>query len=96
MIKKFTLGAVNWNVNVNNEKLDDSEAYGLCVYDETKIYIQDKTLNKKRSKDGIELTLYHEVVHAILDTLGEHELSKNEKFIKKFSMLIHQFEKTKA
>lgn len=95
MIKKFKLGAVDWVVELNNSKLDDKECYGFCVYDESKIYIQDETLNIKRSESSIELTVYHEIVHAILDTLGEHDLSQNEKFVKKFSMLLHQFEKTK-
>lgn len=95
MIKKFTLGAVEWTIEVNNDKLNDSEAYGLSVYDESKIYIQNKTLNRDRTELATEQTLYHEVVHAILNTLGEHELSENEKFVKKLSVLLHQFEKTK-
>jgi hypothetical protein len=95
MIKKFTLGAVEWTVKVDNDKLDDRECYGLTIFDESKIFIQDETLKIKRSDGGIELTLYHEVVHAILDTLGEKDLSHDEKFVKKFSMLLHQFEKTK-
>lgn len=95
MIKKFTLGAVEWTVEINDNKLNDSEAYGLSVYDESKIYIQEKTLNRDRTELAVEQTLYHEVIHAILNTLGENELSENEHFVKKFSVLLHQFEKTK-
>jgi len=95
MIKEFTLGAVKWSVEINNEKLDDKESYGICYYDESKILLQDETLNHKRSTTSIEQTMYHEVVHSILDTIGEHELSANEKFVQQFSLLLHQFEVTK-
>lgn len=47
------------------------------------------------SQDTLDQTFYHEVVHAILDTIGEHELSANEKFVQQFSVLLHQFETTK-
>lgn len=95
MITGFTLGGVCWIVEVNNERLDDKECYGLCVYDERKIYMQDKSMGKLLINDAVEETLYHEVIHAILDTLGERELSSNEEFVKKFATLLYQFEKTK-
>jgi len=43
----------------------------------------------------VDQTLYHEVIHSILDTMGEYELSKNETFVQNFSVLLHQFVKTK-
>ena len=95
LIKKFKLGAVKWTVEVDNKRGDDREAYGSTYNDESKIILQEKTLGYKRTKEAIEQTLYHEVVHAILDTMGEHELSSNEKFVQQFSLLLHQFEKTK-
>lgn|SRR4030043_1171774 len=95
MIKRFTLGAVEWTVEVANTRGDDREAYGATFYDESKILLQDTTLGKPRASTAIEQTLYHEIVHAILDTLGKRELSKDEEFIQSFSLLLHQFEKTK-
>ena len=95
MIKEFTLGAVKWTVELNNERLDDKGAYGVCYYDESKILVQDKSLKYNREASAVEQTLYHEVTHAILDTMGERDLSHNEKFVQQFSLLLHQFEKTK-
>lgn len=95
MISKFNLGAVEWSVEINNERLDDRQVYGNCSYHQSKIEIQDHTEGKSRTKTAIDQTLYHEVVHAILDTLGEHDLSNNEEFVQKFSLLLHQFETTK-
>ena len=42
------------------------------------------------SKSKIEQTFFHELVHAILDELGELDLSKNERFVDSFSTLLHQ------
>lgn len=95
MIKKFKLGAVEWTVEMNNQRLDDKEAFGICSYTESKILLQDATERYKRQKDAIEQTLYHEVVHAILFSMSENELALNEKFVQNFSMLLHQFEETK-
>ena len=33
-------------------------------------------------------TFIHEVVHGVLDTMGESELSSNEKFVSTFSSLL--------
>lgn len=95
MIKTFKLGAVDWTIEINNQRLDDKECYGYCIYDESKILIQTESDGIKRSETAIEHTLYHEVLHSILDTLGYHDLSEDEKFISQVSLLIHQFERTK-
>lgn len=47
-------------------------------------------------EDSVEQTLYHEVVHAILDELGYKELSDDETFVQGFSLLLQQFENTKT
>lgn len=91
MISKFVLGGVNWSIKVDNDRLDDLGLLGLCEHSKSLITIHDGI----KSNDLIEETLYHEVIHAILDSIGEHELSKNEEFVQKFALLLYQFEKTK-
>ena len=93
--KEFTLGSVKWSIKVEDSKLDDKECYGTSNYGTAEILLQVKTKGEDRTFDSVELTLYHEVIHSILDTLGEYELSNNEKFVTKFSALMHQFVKTK-
>ena len=95
MIEKFKLGAVEWTVEMNNQRLNDREAFGICDYAESKILVQDTTEGRIRKKDSIDQTLYHEIVHAILFSMSENELAVNEKFVQTFSMLLHQFEETK-
>jgi Zn-dependent peptidase ImmA (M78 family) len=93
--KSFTLGAVVWDIKFDNERMKDLNAYGLCDHHKSEITLEDADGKAKRKELAIEQTLYHEVTHAILDTLKEYELSKNEEFVQKFSLLLHQFEKTK-
>ena len=46
--------------------------------------------NKEDSvSEGCKInTFYHELTHAILDTMGEKELSQNEKFVCSFSSFL--------
>jgi len=92
---KFTLGGIEWEIKFNEKELSKNGAYGQMWFTSSLINLT-KTHNGEDLKiDNIEQTLYHEVTHAILNTLGEHELSDNEEFVQKFSLLLHQFEKSK-
>lgn len=93
--KKFTLGAVEWIVKIDNKRLNDNKSYGISDFHTSEISLQDKVETYQRKELAIEQTLYHEVVHSILDTMGKHELSNDENFVQGFSLLLHQFEKTK-
>lgn len=92
MISKFNLGAVEWIVKTDNDRLDDLGLLGLCEHSKATITLFN---DDKVSKDIVDQTLYHEVVHAILNILGEDKLNTNEEFVQKVSLLLHQFEKTK-
>jgi len=92
---KFTLGAIEWNISIEDVDLSNKDVLGESCGITNKIKIAKHYKGEKMNPQNKELTLYHEVVHAILDTLGEFELSKNEEFVQKFSLLLHQFEKTK-
>jgi len=95
MITEFKLGGVTWKVSVDNKGLDKEQSFGTCDYNISEVRIQLNTLGDERSEEEIQRTLYHEITHAILDTMGERELSNNEQFITTFSSFLHQFEKTK-
>ena len=93
--KKFTLGAVEWIIKIDNKRLNDNKSYGISDYHTSEITIQDKVETHQRKDYAVEQTLYHEVIHSILDTMSEYDLSNNEKFVQGFSILLHQYEKTK-
>lgn len=92
MIREFNLGAIRWVVKEDNARLEDLKLLGLCEFPKSLISIY----SDKIDDDLIQQTIYHEVIHAILDTMGESELSENDKFVQGFAILLHQFEKTKS
>ena len=93
--KKFTLGAVDWTINIDDNLLNIDDSLGQSDVVTNEIILCENYKGRKLTKLSVEQTLYHEVVHAILGTLNEFELCKNEEFVQKFSLLLHQFEKTK-
>lgn len=95
MIQKFKLGAVEWTIKIDNHEMDLRTSYGLSDFHVSEITLQDKSEGKDRKLEAIEQTLYHEVTHSILDTMGRGDLSADELFVQQFSLLLHQFEKTK-
>ena len=88
-ITEFKLGAVTWSVKVDNLSLADKNALGECNYSESKILLDD------RNQEIMDETLWHEVVHAILRSLGEIELSEDERFVQSVSVLLNQYHKTR-
>lgn len=58
---------------------------GTCCIAEGVIEIA-RTFSGRTQCDSVKLnTFYHELTHAILDTMGETELSANERFVNTFS-----------
>lgn len=72
---------------VNEERLDDNKLGTICVA-EGVLRIADNFNNLKQCESSKINTFIHEVVHGILDTMGESELSGNEKFVCTFSSLL--------
>lgn len=92
--KTFDLFGSTWKVLWNNQTMNDHERYGQCSYGEKEITLSTTQGVDKLSSDKINQTFYHELVHAILDSMNEYELSRNEKFVNTFSELLHQALKT--
>mgnify|MGYP003668671412 CR=1 FL=1 len=89
MINQFKIGGVTWKVK-QSDRIDEGNALGVTLHKESTIEIDVNVCPQLA-----EQTLYHELTHVILDTIGEHKLSGNEKFVHAFSTLLHQFEVTK-
>ena len=66
------------------ERIEDEKLGQICVA-EGKMLIADNFSTNKQSDSSKANTFVHEVVHGILDTMGETELSQNEKFVLIFS-----------
>jgi len=93
--KKFKLGAVEWKVSIEDIELSNEESLGMSYLPDTEIKIAKNYKGKTLNPQLVEQTLYHEVVHAILSTMCKNDLNKDEEFVQGFSLLLHQFEKTK-
>ena len=69
------------------EHLPDNELGDICVAG-GKIRIAKKFSDNEQSETSMTNTFMHEVVHGVLDTMGEFELSENEKFVSSFASLL--------
>ena len=83
---KIRIGGQDISV-VNKERLDYNNLGTICVA-EGVLQIADNFDNKKQCEACKFNTFIHEIVHGVLDTMGESELSKNEKFVCTFSSLL--------
>ena len=72
---------------VNEERLDNDILGDICIAEGT-LRIADNFKNSKQCQSSKITTFIHEVVHGILDTMGESELSGNERFVCAFSSLL--------
>ena len=72
---------------INEERLDNNILGEICIAEGT-LKIADNFKNSKQCQSSKITTFIHEVVHGVLDTMGEFELSGNEKFVCTFSSLL--------
>lgn len=81
--KSFTVGGQD--IEVREIERCDSGCLGECCVAEGFVDIAC-TSKGREICDSVKLnTFYHELTHCILDTMGENDLSLNEKFVNTFS-----------
>ena len=83
---KIRIGGQEISV-VKEERLDDNKLGTICVA-EGVLRIANNFSNLQQCESSKINTFIHEIVHGILDTMGESELSGNEKFVSTFSSLL--------
>lgn len=83
---KIRIGGQDITV-VNKERLDDNDLGNICMA-EGVLQIADNFNNRMQCQSSKINTFIHEIVHGVLDTMGEFELSKNEKFVCTFASLL--------
>jgi hypothetical protein len=92
--KSFKVFASTINVGFDNIRLSNEGVLGDCSFTDGQINVCNEYKGEKISDCCAVDTFYHEKVHIILDAMGEHELSKNEKFVEVFSRLLRQSDDT--
>ena len=83
---KIRIGGQDISI-VYEERLDDNKLGKICVA-EGVLKIACNFSNRQQCESSRINTFIHEIVHGILDTMGESELSGNEKFVCAFSSLL--------
>ena len=83
---KIRIGGQDVNI-IKEDRLDDNKLGTICVA-EGVLRIADSFNNLKQCESSKFATFIHEIVHGILDIMGEFELSGNEKFVSTFSSLL--------
>lgn len=89
----YTLGGIQRNV-IKKQTLDSEDCYGFYDSVTKDILIAETSEGKRIKKEEKELTYLHELVHAILDVMGEKRLYSNEKFVSSMSTFLYEALKT--
>jgi hypothetical protein len=77
------IGGIDYRVELYDEDSNDAEV-GNVNFMKSRIKIV------RAERQYMESTLWHEILHAILVTNGDTELSKNEGFVERTSGMIYQ------
>lgn len=88
--KKFKVFASTISIHFDNERLSNDNLLGDCSFTDNRINVCSKYKGEELPECSVVDTFYHEKIHIILDSMGEHELSKNEKFIEVFARILRQ------
>lgn len=83
----FNVGGVT--INVHKVERCENNALGNCLLAAGVIEIADICNKETEQTESNKVnTFFHELTHAILDTMAENELSTNEKFVSAFSAFL--------
>jgi len=86
--KKFMIGGKTFQVKLNNELDYEKGNEGSIDYRKCEVELQSS--KGIMTEDAMKHTFWHEVVHGILDSMGEHIQSNDEKYVDTFALLLHQ------
>lgn len=92
--KSFKLFGTEIEIIFDTKRCDQNECWGLASFKERQIVLTKEANGTKLSKEIIEQTFYHELMHMIMEVMEERDLRTNEKFINISSSLLHQAFKT--
>ena len=83
---KIRIGGQDINIYIKGHLTD--EKLGTICLASGKLEIAEKFYDSKQSESSRVNTFIHEVVHGVLNTMGENKLSSDEKFVATFASLI--------
>ena len=94
--EKFCLNKKRIIVIVDDDYCKQEGLWGEADFTEKLITLCHRAPKGKILKKAVkENTFFHELVHHILDSMGEEVLKYNEKFVELFADRLYEYEKTK-
>ena len=91
--KIFSVGGLTYEVSHHTE-LCNGDEYGHWNGSRCTIALAETAGGNVLSHDRKAQTFFHELTHAILDSIGEDDLNENEQFIDAFSNALYGAIKT--
>ena len=79
-----------WTVEQDSQQCEHQRDMGICQSNRNKILLLSKLEGEDMPKDEVEQTFFHELIHAVLFTMGKDKLNNDEKFVDVFAGLLHQ------
>ena len=89
--KKFNLFGKTITVEWKDDLVDTDDVKGQAEFRFDKITLQRTCKAANRSKQDVEATFLHELVHWIFHVLNEHDLVKNEKLVEQQNIFCKTF-----
>lgn len=86
---RFHVGGIEYEVEFVTNEYNNSN-FGRIEYHTSKIKLQREMSNVPISTNQLTQTFWHEVVHGILDAMGEIEKNNNEQFVCCFSSILNE------
>jgi len=86
---KFQLGGQTINILLK-DNMSTTDAHGLCRYDAGEIWFDSNI----KPDDLKGITFYHELMHMLLNTLGQDAMRDNEGLVDSIGNLLWQAHKT--
>ena len=83
---RIRIGGQDINVCIKDRLIN--EKLGMICLASGELDIAETFYDYKQCESSKGNTFIHEVVHGVLDTMGEKELSSNEKFVNTFASLL--------
>lgn len=93
-MKEFKLAGKTVTIDEVDTIDHETTVLGQCSLALLKVELANKWKGEIIPNESKEQTLWHEIVHLILDDMLKYELSENEEFVQNFSNLLYQVIKT--
>ena len=92
---EFTLNNLLYKVVIRDKYLSKKGYWGQACLNKRVVKLCNKFNEVELPKETKEKTFFHELVHTILDSIGEYKLNENEDFVDAFAERLYEYEKSK-